>query len=228
MKHVLIPIVLGFALCDAARADFNPIALTAGSYTKDMVIEHNAPATPSGASTTASMDAGTGNTGYSWYEQGYNAGAAGTGLPVAGSTFASATFPTHHYTMPPSYAANNAALIDSSHSATLTPAAPAAFGALSFLTSAGNGPVTIAYIIHHADSSTESGTFDSKDWFSNTPVGAPVGVNANGRVDVQSGSFDNVNINNPRLYSADIGLGNRTSPVTSIDLSFDPSNTGGA
>src|SRR6266403_906205 len=154
MKHVLIPIVLGFALCDAARADFNPIALTAGSYTNDMVVEHNAPATPSGASTTASMDAGTGNTGNSWYEQGYNAGAPGTGLPTAGSTFASATFPTHHYTMPPSYAANHAALIDSTRRATLTPAASAAFAAPSLLTSAGNGPGIIAFTVHHADTST--------------------------------------------------------------------------
>ena len=101
MKSTLIPAALLLILANAARADFNPVALTAGSYTKDMVVEHNAPATPSGASTTASMDAGTGNTGYSWYEQGYNTGAPGTGLPTAGSTFASATFPTHHYTMPP-------------------------------------------------------------------------------------------------------------------------------
>jgi len=95
MKHKLSTLALGFALCGVARADFNPIALTSGSYTKDMVVEKTAPATPSGAATTASMDAGTGNTGYSWYEQGYNSGAAGTGLPTAGSTFASAAFPTH-------------------------------------------------------------------------------------------------------------------------------------
>ena len=223
MKHKLSTLALGFALCGVARADFNPIALTAGSYTKDMVVEKTAPATPSGAATTASMDSGTGNTGYSWYEQGYNSGAPGTGLPTAGSTFASTAFPTHHYTMPSSYTANNAALIDSTHAATLTPSSPAAFGALSFLTSAGNGPVTIAYTVHHADSSIESSTFDSKDWFGNSSVA----LNANGRVDVQSGAFDSVNGNNPRLYSVDIALGNRTSPVTSIDLSWDASNTGG-
>jgi hypothetical protein len=134
MKTKLIPIALGLTLVGAARADFNPITLTAGSYTKDMVVEHNAPAAPNGASTTTSMDAGSGNTGYSWYEKGYNAGAPATGLPTAGSTLSSAAFPTHHYTMPPSYAANNAALIDSTHSATLTPSSSAAFGALSFLT----------------------------------------------------------------------------------------------
>src|SRR5689334_19100222 len=222
MKHLLIPIGLGLALCNTARADFNPIALTAGSYTKDMVIEHTAAASPGGAATTASMDAGTGNTGYSWYEKGYDASAPLTGLPTAGSTFASGAFPTHHYTMAPSYTANNAALIDSSHSATLTPSSPAAFGALSFLSSAGNGPVTIAYTVHHADSTTESGNFDSKDWFGNSPVA----YTANGRADVQTGAFDNVNNNNPRLYTVDIGLANGASPVTSIDLSWDASNTG--
>ena len=224
MKQKLITIAFGLALGSAARADFNPITLTAGSYTRDMVVEKTAAATPSGAATTASMDAGAGNTGYSWYEQGYNSGAPTTGLPTAGSTFASATFPTHHYKMASSYTANNAALIDSTHSATLTPSSPAAFGALSFLTSAGNGPVTIDYTVHHADSSTESGTFDSKDWFGNSSIA----FDANGRVDVQSGAFDNVNNNNPRLYSVDIALGNRTSQVTSIDLSWDAANTGGA
>src|SRR5439155_16218896 len=130
--------------------------------------------------------------------------------------------PTHHYTMPPSYTANNAALIDSSHSATLTPSSPAAFAALSLLTSSGNGPVTIDYTVHHANANTESGTISSKDWFGNTPVA----INANGRVDVQSGSFDNVNNNNPRLYTVDISIGDRTSSVTSIDLSWDAGNTG--
>jgi hypothetical protein len=223
MKHKLTTIALALAFSGAARADFQPITLTAGSYTRDMVIEKTAAAAPSGAATTASMDAGVGNTGYSWYEQGYDAGALTTGLPAAGSTFASATFPTHHYKMATSYTANNAAFIDSTHSATLTPATPAAFGALSFLTSAGNGPVTIAYVVHHADSSTETGNFDSKDWFGNTPVA----LNANGRADVQTGAFDSVNNSNPRLYSVDIGLANRASAVTSIDLSWDPSNTGG-
>ena len=222
MKKTLFCLALLLIISVAARADYQPIALNASSYTRDMVVEHNAPAVPNGASTTASMDAGTGNTGFSWYEQGYNSGALGTGLPVAGSTFASATFASHHYTMPPSYVGNNAALVDSTHNATLTPSSPAAFAALSLLTSAGNGPVAIDYTVHHADSSTETGTINSLDWFGNTPVA----FTANGRVDVQTGAFDSVGNNNPRLYSFDISLGNHTSPVTSVDLVWDAGNTG--
>jgi len=222
MKSKLIPLALGLAFAVAARADFNPIPLTPGSFTQDMVVEKNAPHPPNGANTTASMDAGTANTGNSWYEQGYNTNVPSTGLPTAGSTFAGAAFPSHHYTMPPSYTVNNAAFIDSTHSATLTLVTPGPFAALSFLTSAGNGPVTIDYTVHHADSSTETGSLNAQDWFNNNPIA----FNANGRVDVVTGVFDSVTNNNPRLYSADISLGNKTSPVTSIDLSWDVLNTG--
>ena len=222
MKSNILPIFIGLGLASTAHADFVPIALSPGSFSQDMVVEHNAPAVPNGNYTTASMDAGIGNTGFSWYEQGYDAANPTTGLPPAGSTFVSAAFPTHHYTMPPSYTAKNAALIDSTDSATLTPVTPAAFAALSFLTSAGNGPVIVDYTVHHADSSTETGTLSVQDWFGNNPVA----FNANGRVDVVSGTLDSVTNGNPRLYVMDISLGNRTSPVTSIDLSWDSSNTG--
>ncbi|HXP61940.1 MAG TPA: hypothetical protein VN829_15700, partial [Dongiaceae bacterium] len=87
MKSKLIPLALGLAFAVAARADFNPIPLTPGSFTQDMVVEKNAPHPPNGANTTASMDAGTANTGNSWYEQGYNTNVPSTGLPTAGSTF---------------------------------------------------------------------------------------------------------------------------------------------
>jgi hypothetical protein len=222
MKPALIPIALFLALAGNVRADFNPIILTPGSFSQDMVVEHNAPQVPNGTHTTASMDAGTVNTGNSWYERGYNAAAPTTGLPTAGSTFTSAAFPSHRYTMPPSYTTNNAAMIDVSDSATLTLATPAAFSALSLLTSAGNGPVTIDFTVHHADGSTETGSLDAQDWFTNNLVA----VDANGRVDVVSGAFDSVNSNNPSLYVVDVSLGNRTSPVTSIDLSWDAANTG--
>ena len=215
MKPYFIPIAVSLGLASAARADFTPITLTPGSFSQDMVVEHNAPQVPNGNYTTASMDAGTANTGNSWYEQGYDAAAPATGLPAAGSTFVSAAFPTHRYAMPPSYTANNAAFVDASHSATLTLATPAAFAGLSFLTSAGHGPVIIDYIVHHADASADTGSLNSQDWFGNNPVG----LVANGRVDVVSGTLDNVNNNNPKLFVADISLGNRSSPVTSIDLS---------
>jgi hypothetical protein len=44
MKIHLIPIVLGLGLASEAHADFVPITLTPGSFSQDMVVEHNAPA----------------------------------------------------------------------------------------------------------------------------------------------------------------------------------------
>src|ERR1700757_2064867 len=84
---VLFPGVALFTTC-LAHADFAPIPLTAGSFTQDAVVEKNAPKAPASL-TTASMDAGTGNTGYTWYEQGFDASAPFTGLPPAGSIFVS-------------------------------------------------------------------------------------------------------------------------------------------
>jgi hypothetical protein len=60
------------------------------------------------------------------------------------------------------------------------------------------------------------------DWFFNVPIA----WDAQGRVDVNSGSFNNVNAGNPRLYAEDVVLTNTGSPVTSINLSWDSGNTG--
>jgi predicted alpha-1,6-mannanase (GH76 family) len=203
-------------------AGFVPIGLASSSFNQDMVIEHNAPAIPGGAYTTASMDAGTANTANGWYERGYDSAAPATGLPLAGSTITNQSASDHVYTFAPSYAAPNAAFVDSTHSAVITPAAADPFAALSFLTAAGHGPVLVDYAVHHADGSTEPGTFSSPDWFFNT-ASAYV---AKGRVDVGTGSFNSVNSGNPNLYAADITLTNSASPVTSINLSWDSANTG--
>ncbi len=101
-------------------------------------------------------------------------------------------------------------------------ASPGTFSVLSFLTAAGHGPVTVDYRIYHADGTSESGLFVALDWFFNNPVV----WNAQGRVDVVSGTFNNVANNNPRLYSEDIILTNTTSLVTNISLSWDPGNSG--
>ncbi len=209
--------MLGLAagLATGVRADFAPIALAPSSFNEQMIVAKGAPAVPNGGATTASMDDSFGNIGNSWYEQGYNTNAPATGLPQPGTTITSLAFPTHKYTMPSSYAVNDTAMIDQNDSTTLTLATPAAYTGLSFLAAAGNGPVTVDFTIHHMDGSTESGTFGVIDWFgSNT-----VAFVANGRVDVQAGTFDSVNGGNPKLFSIDASLINVTSPVTSIDLS---------
>jgi predicted alpha-1,6-mannanase (GH76 family) len=203
---------------------FAPIPLTSASYSQDMVIERTALAVPNGAYTTASMDAGVANTANGWYEQGYDASAPATGLPPAGSTITSQSSSDHVYTLAPSYSAKNAAMVDSSHSANLVPATSNPFSALSFLTAAGHGPVTVDYQVNHANGTAEVGKFVSPDWFFN----APVVFNAQGRVDVVSGAFNNVNAGNPRLYSEDIALTNLASPVSNVQLTWDSGNSAGS
>jgi hypothetical protein len=196
-----------------AHAQYNPIALTPGSYNADMVVEQI---------TTATLDAGTGNTGYTWYERG-NSGASfaiNTGVPPAGSTFVSESASDHSYQMAPDYRANDAILIDSTvTSDTITLNSPAAFSALSFLESSGGGGVTINYTVHHADSTTETGNFTTTDWFG----GGSQALTVNGRVDVSNvyqywnwSTYSGV----PKIFGADISLTDTSSPVTSIDLSY--------
>src|SRR5580765_3950722 len=96
-----------------AWADFAPIALTSGSYNQDVVVENTAPApVVAGGYTTASMDNGAANTAFSWYELGYNTANPTTGLPAAGSVFTHQSAADHQYRMAPSYASNNAVLLD--------------------------------------------------------------------------------------------------------------------
>src|SRR5580658_9657803 len=105
---------LWFCLVLPARAGFVPITLTASSFNQDVVVENTAPAPVIGGGfTTASMDEGIGNTGTSWYEEGYDSAAPTTGLPTAGSAFTSQSSSSHQYTMAPSYKTNNAVLLDS-------------------------------------------------------------------------------------------------------------------
>jgi hypothetical protein len=206
----------------AGGARFVPISLASGSYNQDIVVESTSPSPPAGLRTTASMDAGTGNTGTSWYEQGYNAAAPLTGLPVAASTITNPSASDHVYTFAPSWAANNSALVDSAHVADITPASPATLAALSLLNSAGHGPVTLDYAVSHADGTSETGSFVSQDWFSHVPIA----YDAQGRVDVQTGTFSSVNGSNPRLYPQDITLTNSASAVTNLHLQWNTNNSG--
>lgn len=213
---------LTFVSLNTAWADFNPIPLAGSSFNYDIVVEHTAPG-PIGRATTASMDAGTNNTDDSWYEIGFDAAAPTTGLPAAGSTFSSTSAANHQYTMAPSYTAKNAMLIDGIvTNGTWTLVTPAAYTNLSFLTSGGHNGRTIGVVIHHQDGTSEAGNFSSPDWFN----GASPAYTANGRVNVQNFLFDNVSSGNPRLYSRDIALINKTSPVISLDLT-NASSSGG-
>jgi hypothetical protein len=212
IRSKYLSLALGFASIAATRAQFAPLALTPESYNHDVVVEKTA-ALPAPA-TTASMDGGTNNAGFTFYEAGYNPNSPETGLPVAGSTVPSTTLGDHNYTFASSYTANNAILVDVNvPGATYTVTTPKTVSAISFLAGSGNGAATNNVVVHHADGSAETSEIVIPDWFGDVNIA----FTANGRVDAISRFFDNVNNNFPRLFSVDIPVAN-ASPVTSIDI----------
>jgi len=219
-----------FALSGSTGSDYSPIAIS--GYNADGIVERTVPTNPSplSAVTTVSMDGGTNNTANTWYETGYYHYFPNTGFPEAGATIASLAQPDHHYQMPPSYAANNAVYIDAvTTQANLTLATPAAYSALSFLSATANGTVTNQAIMQYADGTSETNTFNSVDWFGNTPYAFV----ANGRVNLNNRSINsdpgrNATPYNPRLYEAQFALGNTVSPLTNVVLNYlNPTNSNG-
>ena len=210
---------LAFLLPIAAGAQFVPIPLTAESYNCDVVVERTAPR-PIRPTTTASVETGLTNTGFGWFERGYNADWPATGLPAAGTTVHGAFTMDHEYQFAPDYHANNAVLIDSTIThAELVPVAPASFAALCFLlTGAHQGSsATLNYSVHHADGSLETGSILCPDWLDSAPFFA---YTPNGRVNVVTFTFGNLNANLPKLFAADITLTNQLSPVSSVEVSY--------
>jgi hypothetical protein len=203
-----------FAVSGSTGSGFSPIAIT--GYNEDMIVEANSETTLGGHYTSVSMDNGTANSGNGWYEIGFDRQAGITGLPNAGSTIGSAALANHYFTMAPSYAGNDIVDVDPSTTGTMMLATPGYYSSLSFLVSAGHGPITVNYGVNHADGTSEYGTFSAPDWFANT---TPVAWDANGRVDVGNTSFANVNGGDPDLYSEDITLANTNSQVVSVSLS---------
>ena len=212
----LFTLVLGGVFAGiAVHAQFTPIEVTPDSYTYDAVVEQDALKAEAIGATTATVDAGAANTLNTFYEQGYNLDAPLTGVPPAGSTIVSETYPDHSFTLPVSYSESNALLVDTNTpNGTLTFTSPATVTGLSFLTTSGNGSPTIAYTLHHADGTSESGTFVAPDWFG----GADIAVTVNGRVNVISAGYQAVDSGNPRLYSVDVPVSNSASPVSRIDF----------
>ncbi len=191
--------------------------------------------------TTQSLDNG-GNTANSWYEMGFNHNNAAsgsfnsplqdltkTGLPHPNSYITNASG-DHIYQMPPDYTANNAIFIGLVvTNDTITLATPTAFSGLSFLGSAGNGPVKVNLVINHQGGTSETNTLTVNDWFN---TGAAVAYVANGRVAVDTAQYNNVstgtgagNSGVPVLLQNDIVLADQVNPVTSIYL--ENTNTAG-
>src|ERR1041385_4403680 len=111
MKKILLPLALAATLSTNSRADYNPIALLTNSFNADVIVETNAP-TFIGSYTTGSIDAGTNNTGSTFYEVGWNPNQPYSGIPAHGSTFfVSNGVPSsndpHQFLMPASYNTND-------------------------------------------------------------------------------------------------------------------------
>jgi hypothetical protein len=214
-----------FALCSPARADFAPIALNPASFNNDPVIEIGAPLAIN-AAVTASMDAGTNKDGATLYERGYNLANPTTGLPLAGSLVSNGAG-DHTFLMPPDYHVNCAIMVGKNGGggtpiigpATLTLTTPAAFSGLSFLGLSANGPITVGYTIHYADSTTEAGTFAALDWFN----GAANVFNCSGRIGM-GGGVDSIG-GNPAAagYPFDVAA-DPAKNITSIDFYYVNSN----
>jgi hypothetical protein len=199
-----------------SRADFIPIVLTSDSLNQDVVVEKTAPS-PIVPVTTASMDSGITNTGFSWYEKGYHLDWPATGLPAPGSSITSANLADHNYQFATSYKSNNAILVDAMLSnSTLTLATPTPCSRLSFLLSSGNGPGNFQVIIRHQDATSETKTNSCTDWM----AASSEAYLASGRVDVGAFTFDSINAQHPMLFSRDVTLFNTNSAVTSIEFGY--------
>jgi hypothetical protein len=157
-------------------ATYSPIPVT--GYNADGIIEADAPkavgagfvsALTNGSTyCTMTMDAGTRKFGATWMESGYFTPSPNAGLPVAGSTIASATQPSIHYTMPSSYVGNCAVCLASNFpTANVKLQTPAAYGGLSLLlggANAGSFGTTIRAVTQFADGSTETNFIVGPDW----------------------------------------------------------------
>src|SRR5437870_12947563 len=190
-KLSLIPLALALVLPNLAHAAaFTPIAIDPASFNHDVIVEASAPVPLNGV-VNATMDGGTNKNGNTWFERGYYPGHT-NGLPPAGSFVINTSIGNYIFQMPPDYHVNNVIMVGHNNGGrtpllspgTLTLTSPAAFSGLSILTCSGNGPVNVGYTIHYADSTTESSTFISLDWFNATP---PRITNSAGRVSMDGG-----------------------------------------
>lgn len=224
MKSKFTAILLACAFASAARADFNPVALTPGSYTYDIVVESNtAPPLPYCINVTAG--AGTSEGDNTYYEQGLyaRAGQSGgnSGVPIHNTVFADINNANITFLMPPTYLTNNDLMIDSTFTTgTLVFDAPTTATNLAILGADGNGSMSVSYTVTHSDNSTESGTISMADWFNG---GATVAWGANGRI-TSGGGYNNfnsssVNNNAPYLYANKITVSGAV-PIVSVTFTY--------
>jgi len=237
MKAKLLSLTLTLALAGAARADFNPVPLTPGSYTYDVVIASNAvqinPQVYPYYFITATTGSGTDLFGDdTYFEQGYyaRAGTSGGifGVPVHNSTFTDLNNPNCVFLMPPTYLTNNTLQVDSINTTgTFTLTVPTNVTSLALL-SGGAGQGDITYSVNHQTGSPETGILTLQDWYSGA---TEIAWGTDGRVDV----FNDFDINDysltdnsgvPYLYAYYITGISSASPVCSITITWSTVNEG--
>ena len=205
---------------------FSPLDVT--GFDADIVVEAGLPLYNGGlfSVTTATMDVGTNNANWTWFERGWitNGAPAASGLPPAGSTFTSLQAANRTYQMPATYTGPNAVLIDTNHQvANLTPTTPGNYSAFALLTAGasigGANTMTNVCILQHDDGTSETNLFYGYDWFNTT---VPPAFIANGRMDTRFGIGGSLfgNPQNPRLFETIFPVNNASSPVTNIQVQF--------
>jgi hypothetical protein len=214
--------VAGLLVCTGVlRAEFQPIDLRPESFNADVVVERTAPP-PLPAFVTATMDGGTNNNAWTWYERGYDPSRPDTGLPPAGTEFQAPNDPARTYRMPPRADAPNALLVYSAvPQGKLTFQTPAPYTLLSVVSAAGGGTATLDYTIRFTDDTTETGTLNIYDWF-NTPV--EIAWVANGRVNTDNGQLGALYSGNPKLFYGDIAIAQNTKPIKEIEFRYASGN----
>lgn len=179
-------------------------------------------AIPTAVNATAGNGVSEGD--FTWFEQGLYTPNASFGLPAAGTTIVSLSQADHSFNLPPTYIGNNDVMVESNVPNAAITFSPAALGtSLSFLCMAGNGATVVSYVVHHADSTTETGTLTIPDWFGPGTAAEVMSVGA--RVDALGinfqfpGSANGFTGNAPYIWSLDLPV-TSSSAVTSINFAW--------
>ena len=148
----LVPILLAAASVNLARADFNPVVLTPGSYDYAIVVPTNS-AQPMPACITASVGGGTGEGDHTFFEQGVYAHSGPyqyCGVPKHNAVFTDQSDSSRTYQMPPDYTTNNGLMIDAGvTSGGLTLNTATTCVSLALLEVGGSSGCTVNYTVTH-------------------------------------------------------------------------------